>query len=154
MTAAEIAAFARGWRVPDTFSPVEGARLCTEALKASAAAVAAVKARFRGTLPPPPWPAGPALVTARKRLGVLCDGLAALDRRGVTKIAAARMPALAAALRTEGGTLLRETATLADRAAASPSGADVVRRAVGGVPWVLVGAVAFLWFDRDGDVRW
>lgn len=148
MTAAEFAAFARGWRVPDTFTPAEGARLCTDALKASGAAVAAVKARFRGTVPPPPWPADQGLIAARQRLRVLCDGLATLDRRGVTKIAAARMPALAAALRAAGGDLLRETVALTQRAAASPSGAEVVRRAVGGVPWVLV---ALLWLDGGAD---
>lgn len=54
--------------IPDPFGPSEGLAAATAALDDSAAVVDEVRARFHGTLPPPPWPATPELVQAREAM--------------------------------------------------------------------------------------
>ena len=149
MTSTELTNQAARWRVPDIFTPAEGVALSDAVLARSRQSVAAAAARFKGTVPPPPWPATPELLAARKRLQTMRDGLAVLAKHGV-KLNPARMRQVQAATQEAGNALWRETIALMRRAESAPTAGDLARTFAGGVPRWLVGVAVLVWIDRNG----
>lgn len=63
--------------VPDPFTPAQGRDAAQAALDDASAVISNVKAKFQGTLPPPPWPKSAALSKAIDDVEVARDAMAA-----------------------------------------------------------------------------
>lgn len=132
---------------PGTVTPQTGRALCNGVLADAADATRTVADAFKGTVPPPPWPAGPELVAARERVGKLRDGFAVLADRGVTTLAPAAAVTLALEVRSSGDALYKEALALLEKAeaAADPLTTMVPPSvAANWLPLALIGAL-LLW---------
>ncbi len=90
---------------PEAFTPSTVRRLCDLAIVDAQMLARRIKLAFTGTLPPPPWPATPEMLDAMKRLRAIGDGLEVLERRGVSRLAAAKIPRLRVAVASAGSDL-------------------------------------------------
>lgn len=137
--------------VPSTFTPGEGVKLATAALEHAQGAVRGVAGRFRGTVPPPPWPATAGIVAARRRVEAMRAGFGVFVKGGLA-FAPGKMPAIAGALRREVATLEAEVGALAKASAdlpGIPTPGQLVAKLGGNGPWLVLGLAVVLWLDRD-----
>jgi len=102
-----------------------------------------VAGRFRGTIPPPPWPMHKELVRARRRMRTLFKGLNAIQKRAPNAVIQQHVRN---GLIREGTALYRETNVLLDKLSKLPKKpGDLVPAIAGAIPWYLwAGAAYFL----------
>lgn len=109
----------KGWmaKLPSELTAGSAHAAAVNALGESSAVVRWVADQFKGTTPPPPWPAPPGLVQARARVATMRDGLAVFAR-----VPSARMlPKVRAALVREVEALYRQNGALLKRFHALPT---------------------------------
>lgn len=143
--------------VPDILPPELGRDLADAALADARAVVLSVADRYHGTVPPPPWPATPALIAARKRVQISRDGFDVMVRSGAKgniKI----LPAVVARLRRDGAALYDAAAELVKTADTAPTLKDALKKLpdprslILGLPmWVV--AVGAYFLDRRASGR-
>lgn len=135
--------------VPPTFTPTLGATIAARALSDARAAVDDVARSFAGTVPPPPWPAGPALVKAMDTM----DGARIAFER-IAMVASpptyARTDKVGVALLRAGSDLYSETAKLVK---ARDDGKDLTKMAAALIPSLgggtaLIAALVVLYMVR------
>jgi hypothetical protein len=139
------------WAVslPNPATARQGADALTRALEDAHATIREVADRFHGTVPPPPWPADPALVAAIDKAQKMAEGLDALARQtSDLKWHAGSKPYDAA--RAAGVEVLAKAAALKARADALPEAADpatlipkIVKQAA--KPLFQIGGPVLLW---------
>ena len=100
--------------------------------------------RWKGTTPPPPWPAHAELIEARRKMIIMRDGLRAIAKR----VPDAKMkPKVRERLVEVGRELYRQLAELVERADKKPKAEDLIPAfALGGLG--LLALVAFLFLKK------
>jgi hypothetical protein len=104
----------------DALGPGDGLAACQRALDEARAAVLEVADRFNGTLPPPPWPAGPALVKARQDVETLRDGFEVWAKKAPQVRWPLKTGKVGPQLQAYGSRLYDEVAKLQNKADALP----------------------------------
>ena len=127
-------------RVPNPLTARSGVIAASEALADADDVIWRVKNAYSGTVPPPPWPAHPALVAARERVETIYDGMGAIEDRAPDVRLADK---LRAALVREAETLYRESAVLA-REGLAPSSPIALAKALPNLTGLVVLGVLYL----------
>lgn len=139
--------------IPATARAATIRELADVVLEAAGNTVRAVKFSFQGTIPPPPWPAGPELVAVRGRVQAIRDGAEVLERKGV---AGDINPKALTGLRADGAALYDRSMELLKRFIEAPRMPDILklvpdpRKLVAGIPVLLLVAAAWWYLEmRD-----
>jgi len=105
-----------------------------------------VASRFRGTIPPPPWPMHKEMVTARRRMRVLFKGLNAIQKRAPNAVL---KPKIRQGLIREGSALYRETHVLLGKLSKLPKKpGDLLPAIAGAIPWYVWAGAAYFFLQK------
>jgi hypothetical protein len=151
-------------QLPDQISAREAIPFIDQALADAREATAAVRDKFSGTLPPPPWPQHPELVTVIDALTGGRTFLAGVVASGRGDVKQPRDGDIGKRLQIAGRTLYAEVAKMQQRAAALPAAASAAdfaaqaaaaaARRVVGTSWgglLVLAGVVWLAYKFDAD---
>lgn len=134
--------------IPTSFGPAAGQKAAAAVYDDARAAVRRIADTYHGTVPPPPWPATPALLAAMKRIRTMRDGFAALQRQGASAQRWARDSGkVGPALVREGRAVYDELGRFVEKEASRPRLADIIPDWSPG--WIVVAGLALWALSRE-----